>query len=80
MINYFKDKNHKSKQENKTSKEISTIRKTVDTFVITATILFSKTLSVTGRGWKVTKISACGIACGITKINEISCEMILKLI
>ena len=50
MIQYFKDKNNKSKKKLKNYKTIFTLLKPFDTFVIISTATCSITLSLTGIG------------------------------
>ena len=65
MINYFKDKNHISKNNLKKYKMLTTIKKSFDTIVIIATKSSSFTLSFPGIGLIVISIST-GIAFGLT--------------
>ena len=57
MITCFKDKNNKSKRNYKTYKALTTILKSIYTFVIIATTSTSCTLSLTGIGLLVIPIS-----------------------
>ena len=57
MITYFKVKNNKSKRISKKYELLTTILKTFDTIVITATPSSSFTLSLTGIGLIVKPIS-----------------------
>ena len=77
MINYFKDKNNKSKKIYKKHKAITTKLKSFDTFVIIASTSSSVTLSVTGIGLIVIPISAA-IACGLSIGNKVFYEVILN--
>ena len=77
MINYFKDKNRKSKQRYKNYKILNTILESVDSIVIIAATSTSITLSVTGIGLIVLPISA-GIACGLSLGNKILHKLILN--
>ena len=74
MINYFKDKNNKSKKKYEKYKTITTILKSFDTFVIIATTSSSITFSLTGIGLIVIAIStasACALSIGNKVIYEI---------
>ena len=70
MIQYFKDKNHKSKKRYKNYKTLNTILESVDSVVIIAAVSTSISLSVTGIGLIVLPISA-GIACGLSLGNKV---------
>ena len=77
MINYFKDKNHKSKKIYKNYKTLNTVLESVDSIVIIAATTTSITLSVTGIGLIVLPISA-GIACGLSLGNKILHKIIIN--
>ena len=67
MIQYFKDKNNKSKKKYKKYNTLTTILKSSDTFVIIATTSGSFKLSLTGTVLIVTPIStasACASSIG----------------
>ena len=63
-ITYFKDENHKSEKKYREYKILTTIKKSVDTFVIIATTSNPITLYSTGIGLIVSKLST-GIAWGL---------------
>ena len=74
MITYFKEKNNKTKKKYKKHKMITTLLKSIDTFVIIATTPTSLTLSLTGIGLIVKPIptaSACALSIGNKLIYEI---------
>ena len=74
MITYFRDKNYKPKKHYKKEKTLTTILKSLDTFVIIATTSSSITLSVTGIDLIVILIStalACVLSIGNKVINEV---------
>ena len=75
MTNYFKDKNNKSKKKIKIYKTITTILKSFDTFVITATTSSSITLSLAGIGLIVIPISTTS-ACALSVGNKVLYEII----
>ena len=77
MITYFKDKNHKSKNKYKNFKTLSKILESVDTIVITGATSTTITLSVTGIGLIVLRISA-GIACILSLGNKVLHKMIIN--
>ena len=77
MINYFKDKNHKSKNKYKNYKTLNTVLESVDSIVIIAATSTSITLSVTGIGLIVVPISA-GIACGLSLGNKVLHKLIVS--
>ena len=77
MINYFKDKNNKSKERYKNYKTLNTVLESVDSIVIIAATSFSITLSVTGIGLIVLTISA-GIACALSLGNKILHKLIIS--
>ena len=77
MITYFKDKNNKSKKKYKKYKTITTILKSFDTFVIIATTSSSITLSLTGIGLIVIRISTA-TACGLSIGKKVLYEMIIN--
>ena len=58
MITYLKDKHHQSKTKYGKYKMITTVLKSLDTFVIFATTSSSITLSCTGSGLVVIPISS----------------------
>ena len=70
MITFFKDENRISENRYKLHKELSTILKTCDTFVINAATSSSVTLSMTGFGLVVVPISF-GIACALTLAKKV---------
>ena len=70
MINYFKDKNHKSKKIYKNYKTLNTVLESVDSIAIIAATTTSITLSFTGIGLIVLPISA-GVACALSLGNKI---------
>ena len=75
MIQYFKDKNHKSKKNYK--KTITTILKSFDTSVIIATISSFITLSLTGIGLIALPISTA-TTCGLSIGNKVLYEIIIN--
>ena len=77
MINYFKDKNHKSKKIYKNYKTLNTVLESVDSIVIIAATTTSITLSVTGIGLIVLPISA-GVACALSLGNKILHKIIIN--
>ena len=77
MIQYFKDKNHKSKRRYKNYKSLNTVLESVDSIVIIAATSTSITLSVTDIGLIVLPTSA-GIACGISLGNKILHKLIIN--
>ena len=77
MITYFKDKNNKSKKENKKYETITTILKSIDTFVIIATTSSSITSSLTGIGLIVIPISTVS-ACALSIGNRVLYEVIIN--
>ena len=77
MINYFKDKNHKSKKIYKNYKTLNTVLEFVDSIVIIAATSTSITLSITGIGLIVLPISA-GVACALSLGNKILHKIIIN--
>ena len=77
MITYFKDKNNKSKKRYKKYKTITTILKSINTFVIIATTSSSINLSPTGIGLIAIPISTA-TACGLTFGNKLMYEIIIN--
>ena len=77
MITYFKDKNHKSKKRYKNYKTLNTVLESVDSIVIIAATSTSISLSVTGIGLVVIRISA-GIACTLSLGNKILHKLIIN--
>ena len=77
MITYFKDKNNKSKNKYEKYKTLTTILKSVDTFVIIATTSSSITLSLTGIGLIVIPISTA-TTCGLSIGNKVLYEVIIN--
>ena len=77
MITYFKDKNNKSKKRYKNFKTITTILKSIDTFVIIATTSSSITLSLTGIGL-IAIPKSTATACGISIGNKVLYEIIIN--
>ena len=73
---YFKDKNHESKKKYKNIL-LTTILKSIDTFVINATIYTSITLSLTRIGLIVIPVST-GTACGLTFSNKVMYERVMQ--
>ena len=74
MIKYFKDKNNNSKKKCEKYKTLTTILKSLDTFVIVATSS-SITLSLTGIG--LIAISSAS-ACGLPIANKVIYEVIIN--
>ena len=70
MITYFKNKNHKSKKRYKSYEALNTILESVDSIVIIGATSTSITLSVTGIGLKILRISA-GIVCTLSLSSKI---------
>ena len=77
MINYFKDKNCKSKKKYKNYKTLNTKLESVDSIVIIGATSTSITLSIIGIGLVVLPISA-GIACGLSLGNKVLHKLILN--
>ena len=77
MIQYFKDKNHKSKKRYKNYKTLNTILESVDSIVIIGATSTSITLSVTGIGLIVLPISA-GVACTLSLGNKVLHKLIIN--
>ena len=77
MIQYFKDKNHKSKKKFKYYKTLNTILESIDSIVIIGATLTSITLSVTGIGVIVLPITA-GIACTLSLGNKVLHKKIIN--
>ena len=77
MINYFKDKNHKSKKKYRNYKSLNTVLESVDSIVIIGATSTSITLSITGIGLIVLPISA-GIACALSLGNKVLHKLILN--
>ena len=77
MINYFKDKNNKSKTRYKNYKTLNTILESVDSIVIIGATSTSITLSITGIGLIVLPISA-GIACTLSLGNKVLNKLIMN--
>ena len=77
MNTYFKDKNIKSKKKYKKYKTITTILKSLDTFVIIATTSKSLILSLTGIGLLVILVSTAS-ACTLSIGNKVICELIIN--
>ena len=75
MITYFEDKNNKSKK--KIKKTITTILKSIDTIVISATTSNSSTLFLTGIGLIVIPISTTW-SCGLSIGNKVLFEIIIN--
>ena len=74
MVAYFKGKNHKLKKKCKKYKLLSTIIKSFDTIVITATASSSIKLSLTGSGLIAIRLStaaAGGLSIGTKVIYQI---------
>ena len=77
MITYFKDNNNKSKKIYKKYKTITTILKSIDTFVINATTSSSITLSLTRISLVVIPLSTAS-ACALPIGNKVIYEIIIK--
>ena len=77
MITYFKDKNNKSKKRSKNFKTVNTILESVDSIVIIAATSTFITLSVTGVGLNILRISA-GIACALSLGNKVLHKLIIN--
>ena len=75
MITYFKDKNNKSVKRFKKFKTITTILKSIDTFVIIATTSNSLTLSLTRISLIAIPLSTA-TACGLSTGNKVLYEII----
>ena len=74
---YFNYKNHKSKKKFKKQKMLTTIIKSFDTFVIIVTTSSSLTLSLTGIGLLVIRIST-SIACWLTIGIKVNYEIVMQ--
>ena len=77
MITYFNDRNDKSKKKFKKYKTLTTILKSFDTIVITATTSSSSTLSLTESGLIARTISTT-TACGLSNGNKVIQEVIIN--
>ena len=77
MITYFKDKNNKARKNYEKYKTLTTILKSFDTIVITATTSTSIILSVTGIGLLAISISTA-TACGLSITNKVLYEIVLQ--
>ena len=77
MITYFKDKNHKCKKKYKIYKTLNTILESVDSIVIIGATSTSITLSITGFGFIILRISA-GIACTLSLGNKVLHKLIIN--
>ena len=76
-IEYFKDKDNKSKKKCINSKTLTTIIKSLDTFPVIAITSSSFTLSLTGIGLIAIPIST-GTACAVSIGNKIIFEIIIN--
>ena len=77
MITYSKGKNHKSKKKCKNYKTLNTRLELVDSIVIIGTTSTSITLSISGIGLIILRISA-GIACTLSKGNKVLHKLIIS--
>ena len=77
MIQYFRDKNNKSKKRYRSYKTLNTILESVDKIVTIGATSTSITLSITGIGSIVLPISA-GIACSQSKGNKVLQKIIIN--
>ena len=77
MITYFKDKNQKLKNKYKKHKTVSTILKTLDTEVFTATTSSFITLSDTGFGL-IAIPKSTATACKLSICNKVISETIMQ--
>ena len=77
MITYFKDKNHKSKKNYKNYKTLNTIIESIDSIVIIGATSTSITLSITGIGLIILRISAA-IAGTLSLGNKILHKLIIS--
>ena len=77
MINFFKDKNNKSKKRHQKYKTLNTVLESVDSFVIFGATSTSITLSITGFGLTILPISA-GIACTLSLGNKVLHNLIIN--
>ena len=77
MIQYFKDKNHKSKKRYKNYKILNTVLESVDSIVIIAATSTSISRSVTGFGLVILPISAA-IACALSLGNKVLHKLIIN--
>ena len=77
LLTFFKDKNYKSEKKYENYKRVTTILKSIDTFVIIATTSSSITLSLTGLGLTLIPTSS-SIACGLTISNKKIYETIMR--
>ena len=76
MITYSKNRNNKSKKKYKKYKTIDTILKSVDTFVIIATIS-SSIKSLTGIG-VIAILKSTTTACGLSLVNKVTYDVIIN--
>ena len=77
MITYFKDKNNKSKRRYKNYKTLNTILESLDSIFLIGATSTSITLSVTGIGLIILRISA-GIACALSLCNKVLHKLIMN--
>ena len=77
MIQYFKDKNNKSKKRYKNYKTLNTVLETADSIVNIAATSTSITSSITGVGLIILPIST-GIACSLSLGNKVLPKLIIN--
>ena len=77
MITYFKDKNNKSKKRYKNYKTLNTILESVGSIVIIAATSTSITISISGIGLIILRISA-DIACALSLGNKVLHKIIIN--
>ena len=77
MIQYFKDKNNKSKKRHKTFKTLNTVVEPLDSIIIIGATSNSITLSITGVGLIILPMSA-GIACTLSLGNKVLHKLMIN--
>ena len=77
MVQYFKDKNNKSKKKSKKYKTLNTFLESVDNIFIIAATSTSTILSITATGLIVLPISA-GNTCALSIVNKVLHKLIIN--
>ena len=77
MVQYFKDKNNKSKKKSTKYKTLNTILESVDNIFIIAATSTSTILSITATGLIVLPISA-GNTCALSIVNKVLHKLIIN--
>ena len=78
MITYFKHKNQKPKKTYKNFKNLNTVLKSVDSFIIIGATLTSISLPITGIGLIILPISA-GVECTLSLCNKVLDTLIINI-